>query len=296
MKKVNAGVYKGFSIGGKVTGRDELKKTTITGLKLVEISLVDRPANQEAVYTLVKFEDIDKVETVDLKKYLGDSSYDARFASSILSDVYSLLYSEIGDSDEVGGKEQIDVLKQIITNLKTFIASEIQEPDPDLDAVGSPGADAVALAATTDELNKAGAEISAKNKEKAQAIHDHSVSLGAKCSPDAGKADRSDDLHKLEDLQKFEDLQKQIHGVCVENDTLKKSITGLTEELEKIKSEPEPPKVALNDKGVVVSKAEDSGTLHQADNEVFVKDVKGNINEAATLIKLSHRSGGLARH
>ena len=47
VKKVKAGVYKGFSIGGKVTSRDEMAKTTITGINLVEVSLVDRPANPE---------------------------------------------------------------------------------------------------------------------------------------------------------------------------------------------------------------------------------------------------------
>ena len=49
--KVRAGVYKGFSIGGSVTGRDDLNKSLITGIKLVEVSLVDRPANPEAVFT-----------------------------------------------------------------------------------------------------------------------------------------------------------------------------------------------------------------------------------------------------
>ena len=54
VKKVNAGVYKGFSIGGKVTERDELNKSIIKGIKLVEISLVDRPANPEAVFSMFK--------------------------------------------------------------------------------------------------------------------------------------------------------------------------------------------------------------------------------------------------
>jgi HK97 family phage prohead protease len=47
--KVKAGVYKGFSIGGRVTARDEQNPHMITGLDLNEISLVDRPANPEAM-------------------------------------------------------------------------------------------------------------------------------------------------------------------------------------------------------------------------------------------------------
>jgi len=56
VKKVNAGVYKGFSIGGKVTERDTLNKTIIKGIKLIEVSLVDRPANPGAVFTVIKCE------------------------------------------------------------------------------------------------------------------------------------------------------------------------------------------------------------------------------------------------
>lgn len=59
VKKVKTGVYKGFSIGGKVTERDELNKTVIKGLNLIEVSLVDRPANPEAVLTMYKAEGLD---------------------------------------------------------------------------------------------------------------------------------------------------------------------------------------------------------------------------------------------
>ncbi len=48
--KVIEGVYSGYSIGGKVTTRDPSDYKTITGLRLDEISLVDRPANPEAVF------------------------------------------------------------------------------------------------------------------------------------------------------------------------------------------------------------------------------------------------------
>jgi len=57
--KVKAGVYKGFSIGGKVTSRDDLNKKHVTGVKLVEISLVDRPANPDAVISMWKSEDLE---------------------------------------------------------------------------------------------------------------------------------------------------------------------------------------------------------------------------------------------
>lgn len=74
VKKVKAGVYKGFSIGGKVTARDELNKAIIKGLKLIEVSLVDRPANPDAVLTMYKAETTDETapEKVAAIDALGD--------------------------------------------------------------------------------------------------------------------------------------------------------------------------------------------------------------------------------
>jgi phage head maturation protease len=63
VKKVKAGVYKGFSVGGKVTKRDEMNKSLITGINLVEISLVDRPANPEAVFTMYKADVVESKTT-----------------------------------------------------------------------------------------------------------------------------------------------------------------------------------------------------------------------------------------
>ena len=53
-RKVREGVYKGFSIGGAVTARDPADPRIITGVELTEISLVDRPANPEAVFAVWK--------------------------------------------------------------------------------------------------------------------------------------------------------------------------------------------------------------------------------------------------
>jgi prohead serine protease len=62
VKKVETKVFKGFSVGGKVTSRDEADKKLITGIRLIEVSLVDRPANPEAVFTMYKAETETPVE------------------------------------------------------------------------------------------------------------------------------------------------------------------------------------------------------------------------------------------
>jgi hypothetical protein len=49
VSKVKTLTYRGFSIGGQVTERDTANRKIITGITLNEISLVDRPANPEAI-------------------------------------------------------------------------------------------------------------------------------------------------------------------------------------------------------------------------------------------------------
>jgi len=71
-EKVVQGVYKGFSIGGKVTARDDAEKHVITGVRLSEISLVDRPANPEAVFTMYKSDDKADIEKVGARNSKAD--------------------------------------------------------------------------------------------------------------------------------------------------------------------------------------------------------------------------------
>lgn len=53
-KKCLKKVYKGFSIGGYVLKRDPENSKRITKYRLVEISLVDRPANPDSLFSIVK--------------------------------------------------------------------------------------------------------------------------------------------------------------------------------------------------------------------------------------------------
>lgn len=49
-KKVCERVYKGFSIKGPITARDSVDRSIVTGLNIIEISLVDRPSDPGAVF------------------------------------------------------------------------------------------------------------------------------------------------------------------------------------------------------------------------------------------------------
>lgn len=70
-KKIEKGVYKGFSIGGKVVKKEG---NAITKLKLTEISLVDRPCNPDALFSMYKADDV-KIESSDksINKKLADA-------------------------------------------------------------------------------------------------------------------------------------------------------------------------------------------------------------------------------
>lgn len=66
-EKVKRGVYKGFSIGAKVTARDKEDRTIVRGIDLREISLVDRPADPGAKIDLWHAEgfDVDDLDKDD---------------------------------------------------------------------------------------------------------------------------------------------------------------------------------------------------------------------------------------
>ena len=53
-KKVQNKVYRGFSVGGRVTKRDPKDPRHVVGIDLVEVSLVDRPCNPDTKFALIK--------------------------------------------------------------------------------------------------------------------------------------------------------------------------------------------------------------------------------------------------
>ena len=72
--KVKEGVYKGFSIGGRVTLKVD---NVIKGIILSEISLVDRPACPDAKITVIKVDDglvntlsLQEINNYNMKKFI----------------------------------------------------------------------------------------------------------------------------------------------------------------------------------------------------------------------------------
>ena len=315
VKKVQANVYKGFSIGGKVTSRDELNKSVIRGLKLVEISLVDRPANPEAVITVCKLDgDHEQESAVDaLAELLNKGAISAdrllelakaeipaedvqkglfavsRFAEilSSLSDFCASREWELqreGDSSPVPQALR-DWLKEGAKILQDMAAEEVAEMMSELQSLAQQSAARdLALADKTGDLAKAGAKFSAAAREKLAKAHqaireagDHLASTGydKDCDDEDGsKADAAADLAKVAgelDLAKAEAVK-----IAAERDALQKRV----QELEAL---PAPGKAFLR----AVAKGEDAGAEDEPASKVApVIDHRGDINEAATLIKM----------
>lgn len=160
--KVKSGVYKGFSIGGSVTQRDELNKSIISGIKLSEISLVDRPANPEAVFTMIKMDDADKAEK-------GDDETGKTDAEDKPEDKKGDKKDDKDDEGKDGETEKAELTAAEIALLKAMLA-KFEMPSESLDKADM--ADDLAkarddLKKTQDALAKAEAEIAELKKQAA---------------------------------------------------------------------------------------------------------------------------------
>lgn len=339
IKKVQTGTYKGFSIGGKAVAKAD---GVISQLRLSEISLVDRPANPDAVITMWKADaevldqtpekaveqlaalldkgDISPERLVELaqaelakaaeapaadaapageapadestppaadlapaadgdaakadgegdvaKGYFGEEVYDAQVAIEMLSRLMGLFYRESSEDEQM--PEQIASLQAAMTALKTFIVSEIQEEN-------------ALKFESDDDIAKAGKMISSKNMTKLQSLHDSLVSLGVGCA--TAKADHEHDIAKAEEaVAKVASLEADIQKLNDDNTLLKAEVA-------KLKAMPAPGKALLK----AISKADDAGELladDKAQKIAPVVDAKGEMNDAASLIKFIHAHGG----
>lgn len=284
--KVKTGVYKGFSIGGSVTARDELNKSQITGLKLTEISLVDRPANPDAVFTCYKAdkpkdeEEADKEEddktadktdetpADDAEKADGDKKADeeddkkdeaeksasVNFSESEIAILKAVLAKAEKPKDELVAKSmwQVKSLADVLTSLKWLIED-----------------------AAYDNIDEA---VIAQIKESAGSLAESLKALTASEADKlvdglSAKADKSDDLAKAESV---DELAKAQDALKKSNDALAKAQA----EIESLKKQAAPPKGSTK----AISKAEDNGEDPLKGFQPIVKN-DGSLDDVATLVK-----------
>lgn len=145
-EKVKQGVYKGFSIGGRVTARDPADRRVITGLELTEISLVDRPANPEAVIDVYKRDlakagrrnsaaDLDRIQQVhDTSVELGASCAHAPAEMEPDADDVGMeggAKAAHGDlAKHASLAERLDALAREVAAQRTLLTKLAAEPAP----------------------------------------------------------------------------------------------------------------------------------------------------------------------
>lgn len=283
VQKVQTKVYKGFSIGGRVTKRDEKVSTIITGIQLNEVSLVDRPANPDSVFTVFKIDDVvaDEALAVDeLSKVIGDvikasdllklakdaiaktpkgvaekGMYSVAILAGILSDLndlrsmteYEASYEGDGSKVPVQLREMVDALAGVLT---AMVAEETAELT----------ADSKAMAAFNEGLAKLAPE-----KITVTAVQEACVKAG---------------MGEGEQYSAF--ISK-----------LAKSVADLTAEVTALGKRVEQPRGAVK----VVAKGDDIGSDTDPNAPALdapVLKADGTVDQHATalkLIKLSHKNG-----
>ena len=140
--------------------------------------------------------------------------------------------------------------------------------------------------ALEDALGKIGARHSAADKERIQAIHDHTAALGADCALGTEKAAKADDLQKVDE----DTLQKLVAAAM---EPLTKELTEAKHKIEKLEAQPMPSRIKLR----AVAKGEDYQETDdtQKSTQPIVDDL-GEPHEVASLIKAMHQKGGSQLH
>lgn len=280
--KVKTGVYKGFSIGGSVTARDELNKSQITGLKLTEISLVDRPANPDAVFTCYK---ADKPKDDEEANKAEDDKPSDKADETPADDAEKADGNKKDDKeDEVEKSASVELSESEIAILKAVLAkAEKPKDEPIAKSMWQVKSLADVLMSLKWLINDAGYDgvdeaVIAQIKESAASLAESLKALTASEADKlvdglSAKADKSDDLAKAESV---DELAKAQDALKKSNDALAKAQA----EIESLKKQAAPPKGSTK----AISKAEDNGEDPLKGFQPIVKN-DGSLDDVATLVK-----------
>lgn len=294
--KVKTGVYKGFSIGGSVTARDELNKSQITGLKLTEISLVDRPANPDAVFTCFKADKPkDEEEATDKDDEPADKTDETPDDDAEKADGDKKDDKEDDKKDEAEKSASVELSESEIAILKAVLAkADKSEYEHKYEPVAKSMWQVKSLADVLASLkwliedaiyDDVDAAVIAQIKESAGSLAESLKALTVSEADKlvdglAAKADKSDDLAKAESA---DELAKAQDALKKSNDALAKAQA----EIESLKKQAAPPKGSTK----AIGKAEDNGEDPLKGFQPIVKN-DGSLDDVATLVKAA-QSGRL---
>ena len=279
VKKVKAGVYKGFSIGGSVLKRNELNKNQIDEIDLIEVSLVDRPANPLAILEMYKKQKENKMEKEELKKNeeLKKGMWTVNYFNEIFGSLVDL--KNCITNEEQYEKEITNIpddLKNIVNELGQLLMQysnkqiEEQLTEPVMETpetpTETPALETEAEKAAKTDLNKA-----AKTEEfnVLEAIKDL-LNKAQKPVEINAKTEEIDTLNKA-----FNETKDNLNKALKEIDLLKN-------EVEEFRKLPKPAKGVLK----TLSKFEDNNNEVDNQNESnYNVVINGKVDEFATAIK-----------
>lgn len=257
--KVKSRTYSGFSIGGKVLARDPADASIITRIRLSEISLVDRPANPEAVIDLWKADlaapsnDAVKTRAAQLAAAAGRPSawkdYVAKARAALLDEQDEDAGANDLDDGEGGSDDPGDAASD---------DPDADEPTGDDDDTDEDDAHAPDPSNDLADIAARLAELAGADPDALQAAHDALAALGAACDPDncpdAGKASATDDLAKLDSL-----IEAAVAKALPSVEALERRLEAQGALIERLSATPLPPRTAAS--GHAIGKSEDADPM-----------------------------------
>jgi hypothetical protein len=255
-QKIELGVFTGFSPGGRFVRKwQDGPFKRYTG-QPEEISLVDRPCIPSATFTMIKADGV----TEDVPFQVAEGGTSNKGVGGI--DQFALLIQSLqcfatscaaeaateGDHSPLPSRLK-DWMADGVALLKAYVDEETQEAIADLETMidALPG---MAKAAGPDDMQKIGARHSKSDLALIQAIHDHSVGLGADC----------DGVEKPADLEAMAKLAGDLSTARSRLGTQDGEISQLKQRVAELEAMPAPPKGVLR----VVDKARDFGVASPA--------------------------------
>ncbi len=299
VKKVKLGAYKGFSIGGKVKKRNVKNKNIIEEIDLIEISLVDRPANQDAVFTMFKADKLDnnteignnmdmnteqkteksevvsteviaEVKTEEIKKGLGQVSW----LASLISEMKYLHEDLVCErSWEKDNSKLPEDLLNIIKQLNDLLVNSVKEETEELVV----NAEDLTNSLKSANIEKAGSRHSKADYKKIKDILNICLELGAKLEEENEESEKS---QKTEDLNKAQTLEKSLNENIEKVNKLEKEKQELTKRVKELENMPKPAKANI----LSIEKSEDYANVENRKVEAVLKS-DGKVDDVATLIK-----------
>lgn len=220
-KMVKEKVYQGFSIGGRKIAQ---VGNTIIDLALSEISLVDRPANPEAIFTIVKFAKSDD-ETPTVAEV--EAKLDDEYREMEVSDLVDLI-NEAGDQ-AVAEIKNLNFKEEKMAREKKAKEKAAEEEKPEAAVETTPEAETEAKTPVAEEPREeekpAEEEAAAPEAPAGEPIIDEAKQA----------AEKTDDLAKIN--EKIETLTKSLNETKEEApkiDSALQKIDGVTEALNKV--------------------------------------------------------------